>query len=71
MMILKRQKSESIDRIYEYRGILHIRRHLAATPLFKGLPNFRETRIKLLRAETHQELLDLLDMAMENFLSED
>ena len=71
MMILKRQISESIDRIDEYRGILHIRRHLAATPLFKGLPNFRETRIKLLRAETHQELLDLLDMAMENFLSED
>ncbi|MDE6257773.1 MAG: tRNA dihydrouridine synthase DusB [Muribaculaceae bacterium] len=70
MMILKRQISESIDRIDEYRGILHIRRHLAATPLFKGLPNFRETRIKLLRAETHQELLDLLDMAMENFLSE-
>ena len=71
MMILKRQISESIDRIDEYRGILHIRRHLAATPLFKGLPNFRETRIKLLRAETHRELLDLLDMAMENFLSED
>ena len=71
MMILKRQISESIDRIDEYRGILHIRRHLAATPLFKGLPNFRETRIKLLRTETHRELLDLLDMAMENFLSED
>ena len=69
MQILKRQISESIDRIDEYRGILHIRRHLAATPLFKGIPNFRETRIKLLRAETHQELLDLLDMTMEKFLT--
>lgn len=68
MQILKRQISESIDRIDEYRGILHIRRHLAATPLFKGIPNFRETRIKLLRAETHSELLDLLDFIMENFL---
>ncbi|MDE7413461.1 MAG: tRNA dihydrouridine synthase DusB [Muribaculaceae bacterium] len=68
MLILKRQISESIDRIDEYRGILHIRRHLAATPLFKGIPNFRETRIKLLRAETHQELLDLLDFTMEKFL---
>ncbi|MDE6717372.1 MAG: tRNA dihydrouridine synthase DusB [Muribaculaceae bacterium] len=68
MEILKRQISESIDRIDEYRGILHIRRHIAATPLFKGIPNFRETRIKLLRAETHQELLDLLDFTMENFL---
>lgn len=70
MQILKRQISESIDRIDEYRGILHIRRHLAATPLFKGIPNFRETRIKLLRAETHQELLDLLDFIMDNFLND-
>ncbi|MDE6409928.1 MAG: tRNA dihydrouridine synthase DusB [Muribaculaceae bacterium] len=69
MEILKRQISESIDRIDEYRGILHIRRHLAATPLFKGIPNFRETRIRLLRAETHSELLELLDLIMENFLS--
>ena len=45
--ILRRQIRESIDRIDEYRGILHIRRHLAATPLFKGIPNFREMRIKL------------------------
>ncbi|MDE5791637.1 MAG: tRNA dihydrouridine synthase DusB [Muribaculaceae bacterium] len=71
MEILKRQISESIDRIDEYRGILHIRRHLAATPLFKGIPNFRETRIRLLRAETHSELLELLDIIMEKFLSPD
>lgn len=58
--ILRRQIRESIDRIDEYRGILHIRRHLAATPLLKGIPNFRETRIRLLRAETEAELLDLL-----------
>ena len=45
----------------EKRGILHIRRHLAATPLFKGIPNFRETRIALLRAETLAELFDLMD----------
>ncbi|MDE6577515.1 MAG: tRNA dihydrouridine synthase DusB [Muribaculaceae bacterium] len=54
--ILRRQIRESIDRIDEYRGILHIRRHLAATPLFKGLPDFRQTRIKMLRAETAGEL---------------
>lgn len=70
MDILKRQIRESIDRIDEYRGILHIRRHLAATPLFKGIPNFRETRIKLLRAESHNELLDLLDFIMDKFLSQ-
>lgn len=65
--ILRRQIRESIDRIDEYRGILHIRRHLAATPLFKGIPNFRETRIKLLRAETETELFDLLDHISETF----
>lgn len=59
--LLKRQICESIDRIDEYRGILHIRRHLAASPLFKGLPDFRQTRIRMLRIEKEQELLDLLD----------
>lgn len=66
--ILRRQIRESIDRIDEYRGILHIRRHLAATPLFKGIPNFRETRIKLLRADTEKDLFELLDYIAETFL---
>ena len=54
--LIRRQIKESIDRIDEYRGILHIRRHLAATPLFKGLPDFRQTRIRLLMEETAEEL---------------
>lgn len=59
--VLKEQVLQSVRRIDEYRGILHIRRHLAATPLFKGIPNFRETRIALLRAETVEELFALLE----------
>jgi len=43
------------------RGILHTRRHLAATPLFKGIPNFRPTRIAMLRAEHVDELIDILE----------
>lgn len=58
--ILRRQINESIGRIDEYRGILHIRRHLAASPLFKGIPNFRDTRIAMLRADTASELMDIL-----------
>ena len=54
--ILRRQIAESIDRIDEYRGILHIRRHLAASPLFKGIPFFRDTRIAMLRADNFAEL---------------
>ena len=45
----------------EYRGILHTRRHLAASPVFKGIPDFRQTRIAMLRAETADELLDILE----------
>lgn len=56
MALLRRQIAESIERIDEYRGILHIRRHLAATPLLKGIPNFRPTRIDMLRANTWAEL---------------
>lgn len=58
--LLRRQITESIDRIDEYRGILHIRRHLAASPLFKGIPHFRETRIEMLRASTYAQLDDVL-----------
>ncbi len=54
--LIRRQIRESIDRIDEYRGILHIRRHLAASPLFKGIPNFRPMRIAMLRANTYAEL---------------
>lgn len=56
LSLLRRQITESIDRIDEYRGILHIRRHLAASPLFKGISHFRETRIEMLRASTYAEL---------------
>ena len=45
----------------ELGGILHVRRHLAASPLFKGIPNFRQTRIKMLRAEKVSELFTILD----------
>lgn len=63
--LLRRQIRESIDRIDDYRGILHIRRHLAASPLFKGIPHFRETRIEMLRADT-PEKLDAILTHIEN-----
>ena len=74
--ILKEQLLINIDRISEmkgtkddtkkrrsneYRGILHTRRHLAASPVFKGIPDFRQTRIAMLRAESADELLDILE----------
>ena len=49
----------------ELRAILHTRRHLAASPIFKGIPNFRQMRIQMLRAETVSELNDLLEQCRE------
>ena len=66
--ILRRQITESIDRIDEYRGILHIRRHLAASPLFKGIPHFRDTRIAMLRASTYAELDEILTLTETKIL---
>lgn len=61
MDVLREEVLQSVQRLDERRGILHIRRHLAASPLFKGLPNFKETRIAMLRAETVSELFDIFD----------
>ena len=58
--MIRRQIRESVDRIDEYRGILDIRRHLAASPLFKGIPDFRATRIEMLRADTLDALETIL-----------
>ncbi|MCD7936948.1 MAG: tRNA dihydrouridine synthase DusB [Tannerellaceae bacterium] len=59
--ILKKQVLQSVIRLDERRGILHIRRHLAATPIFKGIPDFKTVRIAMLRAESVVELFEILD----------
>ena len=59
--ILEEQLRINVERIDEYRGILHTRRHLAATPIFKGIPDFRQTRIELLRADNLESLMQILE----------
>lgn len=59
--VLREETLDSVARLDERRGIIHIRRHLAATPLFKGIPNFRDTRIAMLRTESVEELFRLFD----------
>jgi nifR3 family TIM-barrel protein len=61
MNILEELLRINVERIDEKRGILHTRRHLAATPIFKGIPDFRQTRIAMLRAETMPALLTILE----------
>lgn len=59
--VLREEALNSVARLDERRGIIHIRRHLAATPLFKGIPSFRETRIAMLRTESIEELFKIFD----------
>ena len=59
--ILKEQVLTSVARTNELSGIRHIRRHLAASPLFKGIPDFRQTRIKMLQADTVEELFEVME----------
>ncbi|MBR3066234.1 MAG: tRNA-dihydrouridine synthase family protein [Prevotella sp.] len=59
--ILEELLDINVKRIDEQRGIIHTRRHLAATPIFKGIPNFRPTRIAMLRATHMDELLSILE----------
>ena len=61
MDVLCQEVEDSVNLLDERRGILHVRRHLAASPLFKGLPNFRDTRIAMLRAETKEELYAIFE----------
>ena len=65
--VLKQHVQESVNRLDEMRGILHTRRHLAATPLFKGIPDFKSTRIAMLRANTLDELFSIMDEIPEKF----
>lgn len=59
--ILLEQLHINVERIDEYRGILHTRRHIAASPIFKGIPDFRQTRIAMLRATTVDELTSIME----------
>ena len=75
--VLEEQLRINVERISEslrvgeskelgmYKGILHTRRHLAASPVFKGIPDFRQTRIAMLRAETVDSLMTILEDCRE------
>ena len=65
--ILKQQVLDSVERLDERRGIIHIRRHMAATPLFKGLFDFKKTRVAMLRAETLEQLFEIIDSIPNQF----
>ena len=64
--ILEEQLRINVERIDEYRGIIHTRRHLASSPIFKGIPDFKSTRIAMLRATKVNELIEILEECRRN-----
>lgn len=64
--ILEEQLRINVERIDEYRGIIHTRRHLASSPIFKGIPDFKSTRIAMLRATKVEELMGILEECRRN-----
>lgn len=68
MDILKQHVDASIRWIGDERkGIVHSRRHFANSPVLKGLYDFRQTRISLLRAETREEVFGIMDSIVEKW----
>ncbi|MDE6451505.1 MAG: tRNA dihydrouridine synthase DusB, partial [Odoribacter sp.] len=57
--IIKEQILLSVEWIDEIRGLLHMRRHMAA--MFKGVPHFRDLRIRMLQAPDLQTLWQVFD----------
>lgn len=63
--IIKEQIRLSVEWLDEVRGLLHMRRHMAA--MFKGLPHFRELRIQMLQAPTVEELWSVFDAIAKRY----
>ncbi len=66
--MIREHLNNSIEWLGERRGILHMRRHLAIT--FKGLHDFRELKIKMLRANTADEVHACLNEVTERYPNE-
>lgn len=65
--ILKDYINRNINWIGETKGILHSRRHIAASPIFKNIDNFKQTKINMLRADTKEELFEIIDSIQSKF----
>lgn len=56
---------KSIEVKGESRGILEIRRHFSS--YFKGIPHFKEIRLRLVTSSDPNEIIDLLDLISEKY----
>lgn len=63
--IIKEQINLSVEWLDETRGLLHMRRHMAA--MFKGLPHFRDLRIQMLQADSLESLWQVFNAIDERY----
>lgn len=68
--VLKEMIRKNVVHSGERGGIIHSRRHLAASSLFKGLPDFKKVRVAMLRTESVDELFEIMDTIPEQFQME-
>lgn len=65
----KQHFQQSVEWKGQPRGIYEMRRHLST--YFKGLPNFKALRLKLMTTIEPEEVLKLLDLILERYAGED
>ena len=65
MELAKRHLALSLALKGEVTGVFEMRRHLSC--YFKGLPDFKDTRIRLVTERDPQELYRLLDTVAERW----
>lgn len=63
--IIKEQILRAMEWIDEVRGILHMRRHMAC--MFKGIPHFRDLRIRMLQAPDKERLWQVFDEIVDRY----
>jgi tRNA-dihydrouridine synthase len=63
--LAKLHLAKSIEHKGETRGILEMRRHFSS--YFKGLPDFKETRLKLVTSVSIEEISELLDLILKRY----
>lgn len=65
--VLKNYITKNVSNSNERGGIIHSRRHIAVSNIFKGIPDFKKTRIEMLRASSIDELFSIMDSIKKNY----
>lgn len=68
--VLKGYIAKNVEHSNERGGIIHSRRHISVSNLFKGIPDFKKTRIAMLKASTLVDLFAIMDSIKDEYCVE-